>query len=99
MTALHELQVKQRYDGMLHEMGSFRAERERWQAQQEGAEQQLAAQREQLDADSQRLQDQYDALVTKQQQRAAEWEAAAQEDDAALSRRKQVRGHTHMLLL
>ena len=99
MTDLTELQVKQRHDGMLHEMSGFRAERERWLVQQQGAEQQLAAQREQLDADGQRLQDQYEALVAKQQQRAAEWEAAAQEDGAALSRRKQVRGHTHMLLL
>lgn len=51
----------------------------------------LPLQRQQLEADGKRLQGEYESLVAAQQERAAEWEAAAQREQAALDSRKQVR--------
>ena len=52
-------------------------------------------QREELDADRERLHSEFEGLVGKQQERAAEWEAAAQEEEAGIAHRK----HVSMLLL
>lgn len=49
-------------------------------------------QREQLEADVQRLHSEYEQLVARQQERATEWEAAAKREDAELAHRKQVGG-------
>ena len=48
-------------------------------------------QRHQLEADGERLRGEYEALVAAQQEQAAEWEAAAKREDAAMASRKQVR--------
>lgn len=50
----------------------------------------LCLQRLELDADRERLHSEFEGLVGKQQERAAEWEAAAQEEEAGIAHRKQV---------
>lgn len=47
-------------------------------------------QRQQLEADGERLRGEYESLVAAQQERAAEWDAAAKREEAAMAARKQV---------
>ena len=49
-------------------------------------------QREELEADSERLRGEFEQLVAMQQERAAEWEAAVKEEEAGMAARKQARG-------
>ena len=50
----------------------------------------LCLQREELDADRERLHSEFEGLMGKHQERAVEWEAAAQEEEAGIAHRKQV---------
>jgi len=49
-------------------------------------------QREQLDSERQKLRSEFEQLVASQQERASEWEAAAKQEETAMSKRKQVGG-------
>ncbi len=51
---------------------------------------QCCLQRQRLEADAERLRGEYESVVAAQQERAAEWEAAAKRNESVLSARQQV---------
>lgn len=52
----------------------------------------LCLQRDQLDSERERLRNEFEQLIGQQQERAADWEAAAKQEEAGMAHRKKVGG-------